>query len=233
MRQRVVGLRAMPVNIVPLPPVNPDEAPGFSLVELLVTSVVALLVLTGVVHLYVETIKSNASTIEAARLDQDLHAAMDVITRSLRRTGFWGQTVQSLATGTLHNPFMHVQTGIQIDRSPGEAMGTCILFSYDRDANASVEANEQMGFRLHEQSLEMRQDGRKCSQSHWSDITDPNLVRITHLRFEKHEQVYPFESLEIRQQIINITLSAHLLSDPVVSLTLRGAVHIQNDPFRI
>ena len=58
---------------------------GFSLIELMVAMVAGLLVSGAAIALIVAMIKSNAETIRATRLTQELRTTAEVIARNLRR----------------------------------------------------------------------------------------------------------------------------------------------------
>ena len=72
---------------------------GVSLVELLIAVVVGLLLLGGLIQIYLSNKQSYNAQQQLARMQEDGRFAMDLITRDLRRSGFWGGNVD-LATFT-------------------------------------------------------------------------------------------------------------------------------------
>jgi type IV pilus assembly protein PilW len=66
---------------------------GVSLVELMVTIVVALLLLAGLIQVYLSSKQSYNAQEQLARMQESGRFAMDQITADLRRAGYWGGTV--------------------------------------------------------------------------------------------------------------------------------------------
>lgn len=72
---------------------------GFSLIELMVAIVVAMLLLGGVIQVYLSSKQSYNAQDQLARMQESGRFAMDLITRDLRRAGYWGGNAD-LATNT-------------------------------------------------------------------------------------------------------------------------------------
>lgn len=68
---------------------------GVTLVELMVAVVVGLLLILGVIQIYLTTKQSYNAQAELARMQESGRFAMDLITRDLRRAGFWGGNVDT------------------------------------------------------------------------------------------------------------------------------------------
>ncbi len=66
------------------------RAGGFSLIELMVAIVVALLLLGGVIQVYLSSKQSFDAQDRLARMQEGGRIAMDIITTDLRRAGYWG-----------------------------------------------------------------------------------------------------------------------------------------------
>ena len=66
---------------------------GVSLVELMVTIVVALLLLGGVIQVYLSNKQSYNAQEQLARMQESGRFAMALVTTDLRRSGYWGGTV--------------------------------------------------------------------------------------------------------------------------------------------
>ena len=63
---------------------------GFSLVELLVATAVGLVLTTWAISMFVTSLGNNRKLITEAQVNQNLRAAADLITREVRRAGYWG-----------------------------------------------------------------------------------------------------------------------------------------------
>ena len=62
-----------------------SRARGFSLIELMVAIVIGSLVIAGAGTLIVSTIQANATTVQSARLTQELRTTLEVIAADIRR----------------------------------------------------------------------------------------------------------------------------------------------------
>lgn len=120
---------------------------GATLVELLVGVALALFILSGLVVVFVGGVEGSRRMLLEARLRQDMRAAMELITRDLRRGGYWGNAISRTvvpvgvttpvsyadpctgAAGTVFNPYGCITT----------SGATEIDYLYSRD---SVEDNE-------------------------------------------------------------------------------------------
>jgi len=83
---------------------------GLSLVELLVGATIGLFIAGGALSLFALNVSSSRQLLAEARLNQDLRSAVDLMTRDLRRAGYWGNAIQgTIAIGatavTTPNPY--------------------------------------------------------------------------------------------------------------------------------
>ena len=161
---------------VPQQPSRPVQR-GFSLVELMVALTLSAIIMVSVTASYTSTMAANASSLAQARLTQDTRAVMDVMTRELRRTGYWG----SAATAAAQNPYSPSEYG-----SGTGANATCILYAYDADdsGNAAVPNGEKFGFRLRNGAIQWARGGANNCNGNWganTNITDPNTTTVTAL----------------------------------------------------
>ena len=63
---------------------------GLSLIELMIALLVGLLLLGGLIQIYLSSKQSYNAQEQLARMQENGRFAMDLITRDLRRTGYWG-----------------------------------------------------------------------------------------------------------------------------------------------
>lgn len=66
---------------------------GVSLIELMIALVVGLLLIGGLIQIYLSNKQSYTAQDQLARMQESGRFAMDLITRDLRRSGFWGGNV--------------------------------------------------------------------------------------------------------------------------------------------
>jgi prepilin peptidase dependent protein B len=210
---------------------------GFSLVELMVGSAVGLLLVSAVVTLYVSSIGSSRNLALAARLNQDMRAAADLVARDLRRASFWdnaltGTTAIGSGSATAVNPYRAVTT------PEGETV-TQVEYVFSQAAeNNAIDAGEQFGFRLTTEGvLEM-----KTQQGLWKAITNPGVVRIQRFDIAPSETTVPLGDLcptvclpgvpncpttTVRR--FDIEMDGQATADARVTRAMRSTVRIRND----
>jgi type IV pilus assembly protein PilW len=152
---------------------------GVSIVELLVGVVVGLIVVTGAIKMVGDTLASNRRLLLETRVNQDLRAAADLIVRDIRRAGYWNNAVSGVfsTTGTVAttpNPHRNISLASNV-----------IKYTFARNADNTVDANEWAGYRLQSGVLEFlvaRDDANNVDT--WQAITDPKVVTITTLTID-------------------------------------------------
>ncbi len=214
------------------------RASGFSLVELMVSITVGLVVLAGVTTMFAHNVKAGGDTLKMARLNQELQAVMSLMTRDLKRAGYWGNASFAIGSGTSNtNPF----TLDAPSNYGSEPANSCITFSYDRNGNG-VETtspsgdDERFGFRRRSGAVETRQEGKTCAETGWEDINDTVTTEITGLTFARSSRNVDIDGVaggaSIAVRTVTITLSGRLRKDTAVSRTLQDTVRVQNDLYQ-
>jgi type IV pilus assembly protein PilW len=218
-------------------PVSLRAAPaqrGLSLVELLVGVALGLFLVAGASTLFVSHLNNGRRLLLEARLNQDLRATADVITRDLRRAGYWGNALQgTVATGagstTVVNPYRTV--------TPNVGAST-IAYNFSRDVaeNNALDTNEQFGFDLTNGVIRMTING--VAQA----ISDPDTLTITAFTIAPTETAVDIRdscaktctgggcpTITVRQYLL--TLNGRATRDPAVTRTLQTRVRVRNDLF--
>ncbi|WP_325422288.1 PilW family protein [Aquabacterium sp.] len=142
---------------------------GLSIMELLIGAAVGMVVVSGAAMLFANNVVGSRKLLAESRLNQDLRNAADLLTRDLRRAGYWGNAVSGtqaigVSSVTLKNPYRAVQLA-----------SNEIGYGFSREAttdNDVLDATEQFGFRLQDEALQMQTNGG------WADVTDKNAVRV-------------------------------------------------------
>jgi prepilin peptidase dependent protein B len=193
---------------------------GFSLIELMISLTLGLIVMGGALSMVTSILATNTSTLKMTRLNEELRAAMMMLTSDLRRAGSWGGVVNQVISGTpIINPFSQIFVS---------ADGSCILYSYDyKNNNNPLDTNNQYGFRLDTKdgAVEMRQAGAGCEDTGWQNLTDENSIEITALNIESFSS--SAGRVTVRQYRINLT--GRLKNEPTVERTLQSTVKIRNN----
>jgi prepilin peptidase dependent protein B len=156
------------------------EQKGYTLIELMIATAIGLIVVGATISIYITAVGSSSNTIKSARLNHDLEAAMALMINDIKRAGYWNGAV--VGVDSRNNPFTAAATNINIPIS------TCILYSYDADDDGIVDANEHYGFKLTNNTLNMRGTGTTtnsadCSNGTWESFIDNTQLTITQLQF--------------------------------------------------
>lgn len=150
----------------------PDQ--GVSIVELLIGIAIGLFVLAGATMVTANQLGDNRKLLLETQIQQDLRAAMDIITRDIRRSGYWSNAYQSVAPASLQsNPYSSAGTSAA---SPDTLFYTR---SHDADTSpdtGSVEDNEQNGFKFNASTKTI---DVKLGAGNFQALTDPSVVHIT------------------------------------------------------
>jgi prepilin peptidase dependent protein B len=209
---------------------------GLSMVELLVGVAIALFIAAAGATLLAANLRENRSLLLEARLMQDLRTATDVISRDLRRAGYWAAATDGVSTtatpAAAANPYVAL--------APGAAASDAVSFRYSRDAteNNVVDGNEQFGFRLRNRVIEML-----LGAGNWQALTDAGTLDITEFSVTPTvqeidlrgycSQPCPAGSLTCppRQQVRSLALvvAGRSTSDASVTRSLRSNVRLRND----
>lgn len=157
------------------------EQKGYTLIELMIATAIGLIVVGATISIYTTAVGSSSNTIKSARLNHDLEAVMALMINDIKRAGYWNGAV--VGVDSRNNPFTAAATNINVPIS------TCILYSYDADDDGIVDANEYYGFRLSNNTLNMRRNGTTtnsadCSDgTTWESFIDNTQLTITELQF--------------------------------------------------
>lgn len=225
-----------------LVPRRPAAERGLSLVEMLVGVAVGMFLIAGAATLFVANLGSSRKMLVEARLNQDLRAAADLVSRDLRRAGYWARSIdgtisQGASAATVPNPYSAVA-----------ASGTQVTYAFSRAAsggaeNNIVDANEAFGYRR-DTSTGVGTVQMMISANNWQTVTDPAAVNVTLFNIAPVETPIAIGNycatpcsasapcanppiLTIRQY--DITLTGAAANDPAVQRTLQTRTRVRND----
>jgi prepilin peptidase dependent protein B len=152
---------------------------GLSIVELLVGVALGLFLVAGATTLFVTNLGNSRQLLLEARINQDLRATTDLITRDLRRAGYWGAslagttaTVVGGISTTTPNPYRTITPGAEIVE---------YAFSRDTVEDNTLANNENFGFQrvLNANGVGVIQ--MKVGTGNWQTVTDPQAMDVTAL----------------------------------------------------
>jgi len=207
---------------------------GLSLVELLVGITVGLFIVVGASLVVSTQLGENRRLLMETQLQQDLRASADIITRELRRAGFWGTAQQGIwrpgAPAVVANPFSAV--------SPASAPASETVFRYRRRPTEEG----PFGFKLDDNGAI-----RSLIGDAWQELTDPAVMRVTAFTVTPQPEPAGFPvkipcphacstdptdtscwpTLAVREYVVDITAQAR--NDITVQRNLRTRVRLRND----
>lgn len=212
------------------------RARGFSIVELLVGVAIGLIVTSSTVVLSSRSMASSRQLLAEIRVNQDLRAVADLVTRDLRRAGYWGNAIlgtQTTATGSVaaSNPYAAVSTGV----------AGAVTYAFTRDAteNNALDGSEQFGFRLQSGRVEMQ-----TAQGAWQAVTDPDVLTITAFTITPAMTTLALGHLcpttcapgapncpTVTVRRIDLLLRGQSVRDAALTRELRSSVRLRNDEF--
>jgi len=219
------------------------RARGLSIVELMVGVAIGLFILAGATMVATTQLADNRRMLLENQVNQDLRAALDIITRDLRRTGYWGQTTSTVWSNdigtTLDNPygsFTATTTQIEYSRSQDERVGRCP----GECDNGRVDNDERAGFRLSPSGATV---DMLVSVGNWQALTDASVMKVTNFRIDLSGSqsvdvpctdtcpaVGP-TGCPIKLQVRNavVTITAEAVHDPKVVRSAQSFVRLRND----
>lgn len=210
---------------------------GYGLLSTLVAGVVGLFAVMAMVLLLAGTVGRGSTTIQMTTLSQGLRAAMQLMTRDLRRANYHSSFLQCFG-----NTNCRVDLGITgfVNTINIDADGDCFWYWLDRNGDANL-GNDLVGaYRRGEVGgvgvVQMRiggNDAAQCAQDDgWQTITDPNVIDITALQVSDNASYTEVLSAAGEAQTvekIGVTLQGRMVRDPAVSKTITDLVHVRND----
>lgn len=239
--------------------INGQRQSGFTLTELMISTVVGMIAVGGVLSVYLGTIKSSSGMLKAAKLNQELSAAIEIMVSDIRRAGYWA----AAAPGNLDNTFTRAGTNLNIDGSPADTSGSCILYTYDatyRGGTAgTVDSTDYFGFKKDGDVVKMLRSGSAttdCDSGTWESLTDSNTIIIDTLTFDTNgtkclntttnaqwdsiclDASSPAPSgyaapntgdILVETRQIRILLGGHLKGDAAVKKKIQASVRVRND----
>lgn len=216
-------------------------ARGLSVVEMMVGLAVGLFVAGAAMISAVNFTAENRRVLLEARLNQDLRATMDMVTRHLRRAGYWGRAEAGARAGDAAT-VSYAATGYA-DVAPASGAASAVTLRIAQDSDDSAEADETFAFRLAANAQGVgRVQVQLAGASGYQDLTDPAITDVTEFSVEAQPAeavtlVCPSTcgsaglpacpTLQVRRY--EVRLSARAVFDPAVRRTLQSTVRLRND----
>lgn len=218
---------------------------GMTLIELLVAGLISVIVTSGMVILMANTLGTGTQTIKMTKLSSEMRAAMQIMTRELRRANY--HSTYAACFGDVNCLATLAITG-QVTEININGANDCLWFWYDRPqrcptssctaaqlaaAQTAITAETVAGFRRALTGaigvIQMTTSGTSaanCPSTGWVNITNPDLVDIT--AFIADDAVTNFASytsaVNGTQSVerIGITMSGRLRSNASLPAFMQG-----------
>ena len=210
---------------------------GLSIVELMVGIAVGLFVVAAASTLVATQLSDNRRLMLETQVHQDLRAAADIVTREVRRSGYWNHASNQLPKPGVPlegvaNPLMALV--------PATATDTQVRYKYDR-APPSAPAPTDFGFRLDSGSVGALRTF--FSASGWQSLSDEQAVNITEFAVTPAngapvrlacpklcpgtDDTTCWPTIAVRELTVRITGVA--VSDPQVRRTITSRARVRNE----
>lgn len=170
---------------------------GLSIVELMIGIAIGLFIVAGATLMLTTQLGDNRRLLLEAQIQQDMRAAADMITRDIRRAGYWAQSYRQVwpGAGALASPYSRIvpnaaplgTDSIEYDRSTDE--DGRLIGSDDNGVDA--EANrprERVGFRLNNTNKTI---DYMVGDNNWQALTDKEVLEIT--TFQLNLTLFPVD----------------------------------------
>ncbi len=218
---------------------------GLSIVELMIGIAIGLIVVAAASMTVATQLSDNRRLLLETQVQQDLRAATDMISRDLRRSGYWMSSGNQVATSgaavsDLNNPRRSL--------TPSSGSTAAIEYEYDRKEIPGT-AENRFGFC----------QGASCASAsagmirskltppsgafQWHQLTDDKAVNITAMTITPisgpsarlactslcagTDDTACWPTLTVRE--VEITITGQAVSDPLVQRTLTSRVRLRND----
>lgn len=202
---------------------------GLSIVELMVGIAVGLFVVAGASLVTSNQLSDNRRMLIETQVQQDLRAAADIITRELRRAGYFGNDA---AQGVWYPATGGIAKNPRGAATPTVATASTTTFRYNRPGNVN-----DFGFRLNSGVIQTQ-----ISTGVWQDLTDSRTILVT--SFQVEPRVVQSVELpckkactdgtascwpKVSRREFHVAIQARAVSDARVVRSLETGVRLRND----
>lgn len=190
---------------------------GITLIELMIAILIGLIVLSATIGIFITSLKSNSDTLKMVRLNQELQAVMTLMTRDIRRSGYWGITTPGTVNAYAFN------------KNNDVGVNTCIVTKYDIDGDGAAGGNDYIGYKWNTNQIEMKVASASFScaspGSGWQALTDPLVVLIN----QPILNIKSYSAASTELNVLTLELTGSLAEDSAVTRTLKETIRLRND----
>jgi len=187
---------------------------GESMISLLIGLAMGLLVISGGIHLWMTTLKSQRTALQESHLAQDLRTAMAWMVQDIRRAQYMNGAWRTRTMSICNDDFCGTAEDFSVSANQ-------IEFSWDRNDNGSKDNNECTGFQLRSYELQTK---TSCEPVVWTAITDAGSIKVTSLQFTS--RCSWIQGTLLRHMTVQIT--GALPNDPNTLVTQKQSIALHN-----
>jgi prepilin peptidase dependent protein B len=216
---------------------------GLTLMEMLVAMSISLVVSLAMVGLMANTLGTGTQTIGSARLTSELRAALQIMSRDLRRANYHANFMKCFGDPDcrtiLNNGDGDASAYV---KSITIAGNDCFFFWLDRNSDGDISNDGVGAFRLGTvngvgviQMTTTLQSAPDCDQdADWADITDPDVLNVTEF-LVGNSKSYDDEGGGVSQTVdkIDMSITGELISnrDIDITRTVGDVIRVRNDVY--
>ena len=209
---------------------------GMSLVELMVGMVIGLFIVVGATYFVVNFNGENRRLLLDARLTQDMRAAMDVVTRELRRAGYWDNSPSGTniyGSTPIVNSYASTEYATLV---PSAGAASSVAYAYAKGTgNLADAATEKFSFDVNGGVLTttIGTTGGSGAQP-LTDATTTVVDDFTVTATTAEEDITCPTTCTVNCpktfiRTLAVTFTAHAVVDPAIRRTLKSSVRVRND----
>ena len=224
-------------------------ARGLSIVELMIGIAIGLFIVAGATLMLTTQLGDNRRLLLEAQVQQDMRAAADMVTRDIRRAGYWAQSYRQVwpAAGAVSNPYTRMvptdaplgTSSIEYDRSTDEEGR--LIGSDDNGVDAEADRpRERVGFRFNATNKTI---DYQVGANNWQALTDKEVLNVTLFRLDITARNVPVPCgagpqcpvlgpggcpLVLTYRDVTINITAQAVHESAVQRALRDNVRLRN-----
>ena len=232
-------------------------ARGISIVELMVGITISLFILAGASLVLTTQLDSNRRLLLEAQVQQDLRTTADMISRDVRRAGYWGKAYCQVWPASLDlaecpgpNPYTLMTPNV----AAGAQVVSEIRYRRSTDAEGGADINrdddgvdldddrprELVGFKFNAGAGTIEY---MVGDGNWQTLTDPAVLEIRQFTMTINSQALPAPCaafgcqalgpacggpISVHSREVTFTIVARAVHDPSVERSLRENVRLRN-----
>lgn len=213
---------------------------GFTLMEMMIGLALSMVVILTMSQLTANSFGSGTRIAEMTKLSQDLHSALQLMSRDVRRSSFSSNAILCYANSNCASDgSVSLPGDVQINES-----ADCFTFLHDRNQDGNATNDSGGGFRLKTVNgvgvLEAwTGSGTPACDSgarDWITITNPDIMNVSDFRVDdsqSHTEVIDQDDagVQLRQKVrkIRMQATASLVKNPGVSRTEQDTILVRNN----